>query len=531
MANKTLFKSSKTPSKVKLNPNKWVESVNEAGGASFSMPDKLALAQYAVTGTFNNVFYASAEDQLQKVQELALKVDSEFIAKLAVYSRNSAFMKDMPAFLLAVLHARNENELLGKVFNKVITSFKMLSNFVQIVRSGVLGRKSFGSFTKNLVKNWLENKNALEVFNGSIGLSNPSVSDIVKMVHPKADSKAKDAVYAYVTDGKDLSSKMRYLPDDLRLFEKLKRKETLDGTEVLPNIPFRALTNLKLSTDQWYKIALNMPYNTLRQNLNMLSERGVFENTVYVNALAEKLRDAETIKAVKLLPYQLFTTYLNTVDLPQKISLALQDAAEVATENVPSFDGETVVLVDVSGSMSSPITGHRYGTGTPASKMTCVHVASLMASCVLRKNQTSRVIMFDTRVHHANLNPRDSLVTNAQTIAKFGGGGTDLNAPLVYLNSINAKYDNIIYVSDNMSWMGRQYGSIDSLYIYSKRVPNVRLVNIDIQPYAHTQLPDGKNVFNVGGFSDTIWTSIAKFLSREENVSFVDEIEKSVRLS
>ena len=53
-------------------------------------------------------------------------------------------MKDMPALLLAVLSAKSP-ALLAQVFARVIDNGRMLRNFVQILRSGAVGRKSLGS--------------------------------------------------------------------------------------------------------------------------------------------------------------------------------------------------------------------------------------------------------------------------------------------------------------------------------------------------------------------------------------------------
>lgn len=519
MANKTLFKNKSVSSP--KNPKKLEVITNEAGGAAFAFKDKHALAQYAVTGTFGNAFYTDAESQLAAVTELAKKVDSLFVAKLAVYAHESGRMKDVPAYLLSILHARGENVLLALTFNKVVTSFKMLCNFVQIVRSGQSGRRSFGSFTKKLIQAWLQSRDADEIFKGSIGQSNPSVADIIKMVHPLPTTKARDAVFAYLIDGKDYDKKKKHLPALLKAFEKLKEGKT----EEIPNVPFRALTNLTLSVENWRTIAENMPWNTLRMNLNMLHKRGVFSDTSFLDKMVAKLSDADSIRKSRTLPYALFTTFQNTEDIPVQLRNALQDAAEIATENVPSFSGSVVLAIDVSGSMGSPVTGNR---GTVTTKTRCVDVAGVMASCVLRQNKNARVIMFDTRVHTANLNPRDSIMTNANAIARFGGGGTDTSLPLALLNQEGAKPDLVIYVSDNESWSGRRLGTATQWDILKKRVPKAKLVNIDIQPYASSQVPDQKDVLNIGGFSDSIWNAINEFSGRGENFDFVEHIDKSV---
>src|SRR5690606_2478119 len=122
MANKKLFTS--TP----VSRVKPTSHVNAAGGKAYEFSAEHALCQYVVTGTFNNVFYASADEQLEKIEALTDKVRPELIAKAAVYGHEHGGMKDVPAYLLAVLAARGEIDLLRKAFPKVITNVKMLLN-------------------------------------------------------------------------------------------------------------------------------------------------------------------------------------------------------------------------------------------------------------------------------------------------------------------------------------------------------------------------------------------------------------------
>ena len=71
--------------------------------------------------------------------ELCVEIEAEFIAKTAVFCRERARMKDMPALLCAVLSVK-DRALLNAIFPRVVDNAKMLRNFVQIMRSGVVGR-------------------------------------------------------------------------------------------------------------------------------------------------------------------------------------------------------------------------------------------------------------------------------------------------------------------------------------------------------------------------------------------------------
>src|SRR5690606_30610336 len=108
----------------------------------------------------------------------------------AVYSRQYGLMKDMPAVLAAWVAAK-DTELFSIIFDRVIDNPKMLRNFVQVVRSGVTGRKSFGSKPKRLIQNYLNNLSDMALFNADVG-NNPSLQDIIKMVHPAPKTKSRN---------------------------------------------------------------------------------------------------------------------------------------------------------------------------------------------------------------------------------------------------------------------------------------------------------------------------------------------------
>src|SRR5579864_6221416 len=190
MANKTLFASLRDA----LIPQ--TDTVNSENAPAYALSPKHALAQYAATGCFGRTFYATAGEQLTRVLELCDGVDTEFLARVAIYSRTQSFMKDMPALLCAWLSSR-EPRLHETVFARVIDNARMLRTYVQILRSGVVGRKSLGTAPKRLVREWLAARDEDALFRASVG-ANPSLADVVKMVHPKPATERRAAFYGYL---------------------------------------------------------------------------------------------------------------------------------------------------------------------------------------------------------------------------------------------------------------------------------------------------------------------------------------------
>jgi len=518
MVNTQLFQTIKGA----LLPNATARNAEQA--PAYAVSAQHQLAQLAATGCLSRTFYANAEDQLDQALKLTQTLEPAFVAKTAIYARESGHMKDMPALLAASLAVRDV-ALLGQVFSRVVDNGKMLRNFVQILRSGAVGRKSLGTRPKKLVQHWLMTATEKQLLSASVG-NTPSLADVVKMVHPKPAEAWRAAWFAWLI-GKPVDEAA--LPPITQAFERFKRESALGVAAEVPDVPFQMLTALELSSEQWAQIARAGSWQMVRQNLNTFARHGVFDIPGMAEAVAAKLGDAQAVAKARVMPYQLMAAFKATGDaVPGAVRDALQDAMEMSLANVPSFEGRVVVCPDVSGSMSSAVTGHR---GSATSSVRCIDVAALVAAAVLRKNPQSRVLPFEQDVVKLSLNARDSVMTNAQALAKIGGGGTNCSAPLALLNKERAAVDLVVLVSDNESWVdANRRGATQTLReweLLKQRNPKARLVCIDIQPTATTQAAERHDILNVGGFSDAVFTMVANFAAGKMDAEhWVGEIEK-----
>ncbi|WP_269631227.1 RNA-binding protein [Pelomonas sp. BJYL3] len=497
---------------------------NAQQAPAYAFSPRHQLAQLAATGCLSRTFYASAEDQLDQVLALTQELEPAFVAKAAIYGRQSGHMKDMPALLAASL-AQRDVALLSQVFSRVVDNGKMLRNFVQILRSGAVGRKSLGSRPKKLVQQWLLTATEKQLLNAAVG-NTPSLADVVKMVHPKPAEAWRAAWFAWLI-GRPFDEAA--LPPITQAFERFKRDAAQGVAAEVPEVPFQMLTALALNAAQWAQIARQGSWQMVRQNLNTFARHGVFELPGMAEAVAATLSDAQAVAKAKVMPYQLLSAFKAAGEaVPAPVREALQDAMELSLANVPALAGRVVVCPDVSGSMSSPVTGHR---GSATSTVRCIDVAALVAAAVLRKNRQARVLPFEQDVVKLSLNARDSVMSNAQALASIGGGGTNCSAPLALLNQERAKVDVVILVSDNESWVdATRHGATQTLReweLLKQRNPQARLVCIDIQPTASTQAVERHDILNVGGFSDAVFTMVARFAAGTMDAEhWIGEIEK-----
>lgn len=521
MANKSLFQSLRGM----LVPA--ADARNLEGAPAYALSPRHKLAQLAVTGTLQGTFYANAEMQLAEMLKVACEVDAEFIAKTAIYARNQGRMKDMPALLVAWLSMMATPHF-TPAFTRVIDNGRMLRNFVQIMRSGVTGRKSLGTRPKKLVQAWLEEASDRRIMQAAVG-QDPSLADIIRMVHPKPKDKGREALYGYLI-GRPYD--VALLPQAVRDFEAFK----MDPSRPVPDVPFQMLTALPLETAHWVAIARQTGWQALRMNLNTFARHGVFAVPGMAEEIAARLANAEAIRQARALPYQLMVAYTSTdAAVPLVVRTALQEAMEIALANVPAVTGRIVICPDVSGSMRSPITGYRKGA---SSVVRCVDVAALVAAAMLRMNMAARILPFEQGVVKIDLNPRDTVLTNAEKLAAIGGGGTNCSAPIEQLIAEKAKVDLVLFISDNESWMDASRSAHQGTGLMRKWQelkainPAAKLICLDLQPYGTTPAKEAAEILNIGGFSDTVFEMIAAFATSGSSGEtwgpdyWVNEIEK-----
>ena len=261
-----------------------------------------------------------------------------------------------------------------------------------------------------------------------------------------------------------------------------------------------------LKKDVWIKLIKEkkIGYFALLRNLRNIIEQAP---EVIPQAL-ETLTNEVLIKKSLVLPFRFTTAFeeiqkLSNGKIVRDVLIALNKAVDIAVNNVPKFDGETLVVLDVSGSM----------TGKPA------QIGSLF-SAVLVKSNNADFMVFSDRAQYYNINPMDSTITIAGSI-RFASGGTNFHS---IFQTANKKYDRIIILSDMQGWIG--YNSPAREFDAYKQITgaNPFIYSFDLQNYGSMQFPE-RNVFCLAGFSEKVF-DLMKMLEQDKN-AMISAIKKA----
>jgi hypothetical protein len=322
--------------------------------------------------------------------------------------------------------------------------------------------------------------------------------DVVNLVHPVPVEKNAEALTALVKG-------------ELKSFDTWESELTKAGQEATSEEE-----KIEAKKEVWMDLVGNkkIKYFALLRNLRNIIEQA----PEVISDATVMLEDEKLIKKSLVLPFRYMTAYdeiqkLTDGKIVRNVLMSLNKAVDIAVNNVPKFEGETLVVLDTSSSMTS---GHQ-GKQAPAK------IGALFAAVLVKSNNCD-FMTFDSDARYVNMNPMDTTVTLVNSL-RFPGGSTNFKAIFDFnaRGGINKKYDRIIILSDMQGWVG--YDTPAHVYNEYKKKFNANpfLYSFDLQGYGSMQFPE-QNVFCLAGFSEKTF-DVMKLLEQDKK-ALINEIKK-----
>ena len=281
--------------------------------------------------------------------------------------------------------------------------------------------------------------------------------------------------------------------------------------------------------EEWIRLVKEdkLGYLALLRNLNnilnAMSITGIDDLLLIEDKIVSKLTDEASIKKSLVFPYQIYCAYKNMKAHPFMIDNALDKAFRIACGNMEKFEGKSVIMLDVSGSMGVMISSH--------SNITIKEVGACYAAA-LYISQDCDFVKFGTDAKSCSYNKIDNVFNIISNMCEEDkcGYGTHIGMAFAKLNK---HYDRIFIVSDmqvmkevSPRWYYSQLVDGPANYNdYCKEYGDTKCYSFDLGNYK-TQCanPNNRNVHLVTALNDDVF----KFLHLlENNQSIVDYIQKN----
>lgn len=458
----------------KFNQANTIKTTNKSGHAAYSMTAKSKLVTQVLTSFFNeSKFYGDNSGDMQNTIKAVIKMDAAFVSKLAVFARREFNMRSVAHVLTAYLAHEPEGKPLVRA---TIKGVSLRGDDVTEIMSFYLA--TFGKPVPNALK-----KGIADVLTGF---------DEYTLAKYKGEGKAVKM--------RDLLCLCRPTPRNDEQSALWKR--CLENRLETPLTWGTELSVHGNNRETWEKLidSGKVGYMALLRNLRNIIQA----NPANIEKVYSLIENPEAVKRSRQLPFRFLSAYKSISGIGGSRAFdALELAVIASTENMPKLSGTTVIAVDVSGSMGSPVSAK--------SDVKCYEIGVLLG---LIANQISDNAIFYTFNHGIEKHALSRRVDVLNTACRFNvGGGTDMSLPFQKMISDKIHADRIIILSDNECNSGA-YSWYRSTTVQSladeyrkKSGNNIWVHAIDLQGYG-TQQFHGEKTNIIAGWSEKVFDFI-----------------------
>lgn len=245
-------------------------------------------------------------------------------------------------------------------------------------------------------------------------------------------------------------------------------------------------------------------YMAILRNLRNIIEAGVDEK--HIVKVLRAIADPDAVRKSKQLPFRFLSAYkeIGYLAITDTAVLdALEAAIDASLANLQPIPGKTVIAIDVSGSMSSAISGK--------SSIRCCEIAMLIGLIANRLCESAVVYTFNDSIQKLSVPKRAGILYAAVNESRCGSG-TNMDLPFTQMMKDKIKCDRVIIISDNMCNSGGSYYCRQTVQTLADRYRrdsgnDIWVHAIDLMGYG-TQQFAGPKTNIVAGWSEKVFDFI-----------------------
>lgn len=506
---------------------------NEAGGFVYSPDAWTLLHRFLILGSEGGSYYAGelslTRENAKTVEGLIQKDGLRVVREIVEVSDAGRAPKNDPALFALAMCASFGDAQTRAAALAALPAVARIGTHLFTFAEFLDGMRGWGRGVRSAVAKWYTDKPAGDVaFQvAKYGHRNGwSHRDLLRLAHPKvAEDSAHNAIFHYATKGWDSVGDMPHPDRDLVVLWALERlRKPATEAEVLRlideyRLPMELIPSEKQTKAVYERMVETAGLTWLIRNLGSLSKQGVLGAGQYagIDKVVARITDAAALRKARVHPLAILVaakTYArgsgvrggNTWPVVPQIVSALDDAFEMAFQNVEPAGKRFVLGLDISGSMASPEIA-----GMPG--ITPMIGTAAMALITARTERNVTSMAFQTEFVPFPIGSRDSLSTVVKNmeIASHKMGATDCSLPMSWALKNRVEADAFVVYTDSQSWVGnhpdrmldeyRQKMGIDAKLIVCAMVAN-RFTIGD---------PNDRGTLSVAGFDTATPNLISQF--------------------
>lgn len=467
-------------------------------------------------GEQENTFYETGADRQSRFVDLVHKVtkkDPEWMKGFLPFLRNEAFMRTAPMVAACEYVAAggpNGASVIDSVIRRADEPAEVLAYWtIKYGRNIPFPiRKGLNKAARRLYTE----RNALKWDGGGRGVR---MADVLELCHTKPTSAWQADLFAYLLDRRHNPTEIRASLDQLPTITKARALNEMPRTqrrEFIEEHGGQPLIDAEFTWEMlsewipggmdalaWESIIPGMGYMGLLRNLRNFDEKGVSDEVAA--KVATRLSDEKEVAVSMQFPFRFLSAYKHAQGT-NRWALALDRALDFSTSNIPKLTGKSLVLVDVSGSMSAPLSTNssllQYEAGA------VFGVAQFRAA-----GFQGDLVAFGTDSEKIPLKSGTSVLKGTEALLKLASSGKVGHGTNTWeaLARHYDGHDRVFIFTDMQSFGSYGYGFNNKSVLDQIRVP---IYNWNLVGYRGANMEIGTDLhYEMAGLSDVTFRQIA----------------------
>lgn len=482
---------------------------NNAGGFVFTLDIWDRLDRWLILGAEGGTYYVTekklTKDNAKNVMACLAEDGIKTVNRIVEISEAGRAPKNEPAIFALAMASADENEATRKAALAALPRVCRIGTHLFHFARDVEGFRKWGRGLRNAVARWYTEKPIDKLAYDVVKYQQRdgwSHKDLLRLSHAEATSTPYEAIFRYVVAGtaamgerevkrrnKDKTERLvKYgattdLPRIIEGFEKAKHETDPKIVAKLVTeygltremVPTQSLNNLGV----WEALLEKMPMTAMIRNLGKMTSIELLKPlSGQVQKVVSLLTNKDALRKARVHPMSLLVamqTYAQGKgdkgslkwEPQREIVDALDAAFYLSFETIEPTGKKVLLALDVSGSMSSPISS--------APSVSCLVASAAMAMVTARAEQNWHAVGFSSGAPGEwyygkgesrwgsgyrsgltilNISPRQRLDDVVRTMQQVPMGGTDCSLPMLYALEKKIDVDVFHVYTDNETWAG-----------------------------------------------------------------------------